>query len=87
MASFTAWAPKSSPAMVRNGRSPAGVLMSVSKISTTILGSVGAGFDARLGEHWILGIGMNFASTWRAGVSLLDGGIHLGYGWGGATEE
>jgi hypothetical protein len=51
------------------------------------LWSVGAGFDARLGEHWILGAAGTFARMFGNGARSLEGGLHLSYGWGGSTED
>jgi hypothetical protein len=42
---------------------------------------VDGGFDARLGEHWTLGVTAAFAGALYPGVRSLETGLHLGYGW------
>lgn len=51
------------------------------------LWSVGAGFDARLGEHWLLGVAGTFADAFNTSARSLEAGFHLGYGWGGSIED
>jgi hypothetical protein len=50
--------------------------------------TLGSGFDIKLGEHWTAGAGFSFfggfSGTKTAAFSTaIEGGIHVGYGWGG----
>ena len=44
--------------------------------------SLGAGFDAHIGDHWTLGIGAAFAVGFKSDVRALESGFQLGYRWG-----
>lgn len=41
--------------------------------------SVGGGFDARLGEHWGLGVATTLAVAFKSEARSLEAGLHLGY--------
>lgn len=43
--------------------------------------SIGLGFDARLSQHWLLGLRAGFAQSIGAESRMLEGGLHVSYGW------
>lgn len=49
--------------------------------------AAGLGFDARLGEHWLLGAGATYANTFNTGARSLEVGMHAGYRWSLEGED
>lgn len=46
-----------------------------------LLLSLGAGFNARIGDHLYLGVHAGFSQSIDAESTSLEGGLHLSYGW------
>jgi hypothetical protein len=46
----------------------------------------GSGLDIQLGQHWTAGAGLS-AMFYTAGTQSVEGGVQLGYGWGGYVRD
>jgi len=60
--------------------------------SLDVLFTFGTGIDVQLGKNWTAGTGFNFVTGLKSTKSSsfnsgIEGGIYLGYGWGGYEPE
>lgn len=55
-------------------------------IAFAMLGWFGSGLDIQLGKHWTLGAGLQ-AIAQTSGSTSIEGGVQLGYGWGGYVRD